>query len=308
MSMNWDDLRYFLAIARAESLSGAGRELGVSQPTVSRRLAAIEDRLGVRLFDRTKQGYMLSPAGSGILETVEHVEQELADIDRRVFGEDWRLRGSLRVTCTAVMAKLYLAEPMARFVTEHPDIDLSVMCTFQHLSLSRREADVAIRVTDRPPDTLVGRRLCDVALGVYASAERARSIAGGDAAPGAWDWIGWQDETYNRLMISAAYPKARIRHRVDDMLTMRAMVAAGLGVVALPCYVADRDQRLRRVVAETMTQAGLHLWVLSHPDVRRVARVRLFSQFIAEAIVADHDLFEGGRPWGHCDAVQWVES
>lgn len=293
--MNWDDLRFFLAIARTDSLSEAGRRLGVSQPTVSRRLAAMESRLGVRLFDRTEQGYVLTPAGSEIFDTAQHVEEELVSIDRRVYGRDWRVGGSLRVTCTEVMANLYLAQHLSGFLAEHPEIDLSVVCTFQHLSLSRREADVAIRVTSHPPDTLIGRRLAKMAMGVYAAADDAAGRDRGTEVE-ARNWIGWQDETYNRMLITTLYPKARIRHRVDDMLAMRSMARAGIGVVILPCYVGDPDPMLRRIVPEPIIEGAMDLWVLSHPDVRRAARVRVFSDFISGAILADRDLFEGRRP------------
>ncbi len=295
--MNWDDLRFFLAIARSHSLTAAGRELGVSQPTVSRRLAAMEDSLGVRLFDRTKLGYELTAPGVEIFETVQHVEEELNSIDRKVFGQDRRLMGSLRVTCTEVMANVYLSQHFNRFLDQHPEIDLSIVCTFQHLSLSRREADIAIRVTSQPPDTLVGRCLAKVALGVYAAATSTTAFVD-SSAPAEWNWIGWQDETYNRMLITGSFPDARIRHRVDDMQTMRSMARYGLGVVVLPCYMADLDPGLRRIISEPMTENAPDLWVLSHPDVRRVARVRLFTDFIAKVIQADRDLFEGRRPQG----------
>jgi DNA-binding transcriptional LysR family regulator len=295
MIMNWDDLRIFLAIARFRSLTAAGRELGVSQPTVSRRLAAMEESLGVRLFDRSKQGYELSTPGLEIFETVQHVEQELSDISRRVFGQDRRLTGSLRVTCTAVMADLYLAAHLSRFLEQHPGIDLSVICTFQHLSLSRREADVALRVTSQPPDSLVGRRLAKVALGVYAAAAKARDLSEASSRRD-WDWIGWQDETYNRMMIAGSFPDARIKHRVDDLQAMRSLARHGSGVAVLPCYMGDLDAGLRRVVPTPIEEGAPELWLLCHPDVRRVARVRLFMDFIAEVIQSDRELFEGRRP------------
>jgi DNA-binding transcriptional LysR family regulator len=295
--MNWDDLKIFLAVSRNHSLSAAGRSLGISQPTVSRRLAAMEARLGVRLFDRTARGYELSDAGSDILETVQHVEEELTAIERTVFGQDRRLSGSLRVTCTEVLANLYLTPHLARFVGEHPGVDLSVVCTFQHLSLSRREADVAIRVTSQPQDTLVGRRVAHVAVAVYAGRSSFEPGADRDL-PHEADWIGWQDEAYNRMMVTGSFPKARIRHRVDDMQTMRAMARAGLGLAMLPCYMADPDPGLVRAMPEPVTDKGLDLWILTHPAVKRVARVRAFTEFISRTIVADRDLFEGRRPHG----------
>ena len=288
--MNWDDLKIFLAVSRTRSLSAAGRALGVSQPTVSRRLAAMEARLGVRLFDRTAGGYELSGAGADILETVRHVEDELNTIERTVFGKDRRLTGPLRVTCTEVLANLYLAPHLAGFLKEHPAIDLSVVCTFQHLNLSRREADVAIWVSAQPTDTLVGRRLADVALAVYAARDHA-----GQGVSESLDWIGWQDEAYNRLMIAGTFPGVRIRHRVDDLQTMRAMTRAGLGLAVLPCYMADPDQDLARASPHPLAGQNLGLWLLTHPDVRRVARVRAFIDFITRTIQSDRDLFEGHR-------------
>jgi DNA-binding transcriptional LysR family regulator len=295
--MNWDDLRYFLAIARTNSLSAAGRHLKVSQPTVSRRLMAMEERFGVKLFVRTKSGFELSVAGAEVFDAVQNVEEDINSIDRRMSGQDQRLKGPLRITCTEVLANLYLTPHLSRFVAEHPEIELSVICTFKYLSLSRREADVAIRMTHQPPDTLIGRRLADTAMCVYAALD-THLPEQGTGNGGGWDWIGWQDESYNRMLITTPFPKARIKHRVDDLQTMRTMARAGLGVAVLPCYMADRDAGLRRVTEQPMTKNVPDLWVLSHPDVRRVVRIRIFVDFITKAVLADRDLFEGRRPQG----------
>lgn len=288
--MNWDDIRFFLAIARANTLSGAARQLKVSQPTVSRRLAAMERQFGVKLFDRTGDGYEMSTAGADIFETATHVEEELNSIDRKVFGQDWRLSGKLQVTCTEVLANQYLSPHLYDFINEHPDINLSIVCTFQHLNLNRREADVAIRISNHPPDTLIGRRLVTAAMGVYTAESNFA-----EASPADWEWIGWQDEAYNRAFIRTPFPNARIRHRVDDMQTIRSMARAGLGVATLPTYLADPDPLLRRVIDEPIPETAQEIWVLTHPDVRRMARVRIFADFISKAIIADRDLFEGHR-------------
>ena len=292
--MDWDDLHYFLAVARAGSLSAAGRSLGVSQPTVSRRLAAIETRLSARLFDHIENRYVLTPAGDDILSMVEQVEETVAGIDRRVAGKDLSLRGELRLTCTEVLANIYLAPHLSEFVRLHPDINLSMVCTFQHLSLSRREADVAIRVTSNPPDGLIGRRLVKVAMGIYGGNDKQWLSDSSNIDD--LDWIGWQDETYNRMFIYSHYPKARIRHRIDDMQAMCAMARSGLGVALIPCYVGDSVADLHRIMRDPIIEGSMDLWVLSHPDVRRVTRVRAFSKFIADTVLADRDLFEGRRP------------
>jgi len=289
MDENWDDLRYFLAIARAGSLTGAARKLLVSQPTVSRRLSAMERRLSVKLFDRTEDGYRVTEAGRDILGQAETVADQMDEIGRRLIGRDDRLSGEIRITCTEVMANLYLAPHFAAFAEAHPDIQLSIVGTFRNLSLSRREADVALRITSSPSEVLIGRRLVRTAITLYCAADSA------DPGPDP-DWVGWQDDAYNRLLITDHSANARIRHRADDFQTLRAMVRRGMGVSNLPCYIGDVDPGLRRAAAGLQPPDDLELWVLVHPDVRMVARIKLFTDFITEAIRADGDLFEGRRP------------
>jgi DNA-binding transcriptional LysR family regulator len=295
MAMDWDDYRYFLAIARAGSLTAAGRALGVSQPTVSRRLETMEARLKVRLFDRTQRGYEMTPAAMDIYENVERVGEDLSDIERKVFGKDLRLTGSLRVTCTETLLNGYLAPYVCQFLDRHPGIDLAVICTDTQLSLSRRDADVAIRFTGRPPETLVGRRLAKTAFGVYAgNGEASKSWVCSNAE--AWDWIGSHEDFYNRMLITSAFPEARIKHRVDSTAGMQSMARHGLGIAVLPCYTADPDPGLRRILPKPLTEGMPDLWILHHPDVRSVSRVSLFAEFIADVITADLDPFEGRRP------------
>lgn len=295
MAMNWDDYRYFLAIARARSLTAAGRVLGVSQPTVSRRLEAMELRLKVRLFDRTQRGYEMTPAAMDIYETIERVGEDLSDIERKVFGKDLQLTGSLRVTCTEVLLNGYLAPYVWQFLDRHPGIEFGVICSDAQLSLSRRDADLAIRFTGRPPETLVGRRLAKAAFGIYAGRDVAHALLDRSNVQ-SWDWIGWHDEVYNRMLITNAFPEARIKHRVDSTAAMQSMARHGLGIAVLPCYTADPDPGLRRALPELLSEGTPDLWILHHPDVRGVSRVSLFAEFIADIITADLDLFEGRRP------------
>lgn len=297
MATDWDHFRYFLAIARTRSLTAAGRELGVSQPTVSRRLDAMESRLKVRLFDHTERGYELTAAGAEIFEAVERVGDVLSSIERKVFGKDLQLTGSLRVTCTETLLNGYLAPHVWQFLDRHPGIECSIISTDAQLSLSRRDADLAIRFTGRPPETLVSRRLTMAAFGIYA----ARVEPGGRLDRSnleSWDWIGWHDEIYNRMLLTSAFPEARIKHRIDSTAAMHWMVRGGQGVAILPCYIADRDPGLRRVLPELLSESTPDLWVLYHPDVRGVSRVRLFVDFITKVITSDLDLFEGRRPQG----------
>jgi DNA-binding transcriptional LysR family regulator len=163
------------------------------------------------------------------------------------------------------------------------------------LNLSRRDADLAIRFTGRPPETLVGRRLAKAAFGVYAgNGETNKSWDRSNVE--AWDWIGWHDEVYNRMLITSVFPEARIKHRVDTTAAMQSMVRHGLGIAVLPCYTADPDPILRRVLPHLLSEGTPDLWILHHSDVRGVSRVSLFAEFISDVITADLDLFEGRCP------------
>lgn len=295
MHISWDDHRYFLAIARAGSLTGAAKLLGVSQPTVSRRLEAMEANLKVRLFDRTRQGYMLTVSGSELFEVVLGVEEKLMEADRNLFGKDQDVSGSLRFTSTEIFFNGYLGKFIFSFLKENADIDLHLMCTQSTLSLSRGEADVAIRFTDSPPDTLVGKRLVQTAYGIYASA----GLSGGKFSTdnrSNWEWIGMQTETYNRMLFGTFAPEVRLKHRVDNMDAMHGMVRAGLGVAILPCYTADRDPKLVRLNPEPLLDPKFDMWILFHPESRRAQRLRLFVDFATNRIKKDVDLFEGRRP------------
>ena len=170
-SLHWDDLRVVQAIAEAGSLSGAGRRLGASHATVFRRLNAIERRLGVALFERSRTGYAPTPAGEDLAATAARVETEVLGAERRVVGRDLRLSGSIRVTTTDTLLMGLLSPIFAGFQRAHPEIVLEVAVSNQLFNLSQRDADVAVRPSPSPPEHLVGRR-----VGTVAQASGARNF------------------------------------------------------------------------------------------------------------------------------------
>ena len=292
--MNWDDLRLFLAVGCSASLSEAAVTLGVNQSTVSRRLRALEAELDTRLIDRRAEGHVLTAAGAELIESARTVDAEISAIDRRLAGRNSVLTGRLRVTCTDSFVQGYLARHVARFAEAHPDIDIDLITSYQHLSLARREADIAIRTTTRPPETLVGRRLFRFALAVYGARDLVARLPH-RPEPGALSWIGWESEAYNRILIHDHFPEAVVRHRSDSNMNILAMARAGMGVCGIGCFHGDRDPALARVYPAPITENRMDLWVLSHPDVRRAARVRAFTEFICDTFMGDRDLFEGRR-------------
>ncbi len=295
MKTSWDDHRYFLAIARAGSLTEAAQALAVSQPTVSRRLDAMERKLGVRLFHRTRRGYQLTRNGAQLFETVVRVEEELLAADRNLVGRDTDMAGSLRFTSTENLINGFLAPHIWAFLHAHPDIEIDVLANNAPLNLHRGEADLAVRFTETPPQTMIGRRLATAAYGIYCAADTPRSRFP-ESDRSSWEWIGLQTEIYNRLVFGTFLPNTRPKHKVDSLPIMHGMVRAGLGAALLPCYTADRDATLRRLDPKPLIDPKFDMWLLFPPNQRRTRRLRLFAEAMSAAIRAEIDLFEGRCP------------
>lgn len=290
----WDDLRTVMAIAQAGSLSGAARRLGVSHATVFRRLGDIEQRLGVRLFDRARTGYTPTPAGEDIATVAERVEAEVVEVERRVAGQDHRPSGTVRVTTTDTLLMGLLSPIFAGFRDSYPEIYLEVVVSNQLFNLSRREADVAIRPTMAPPEMLVGRKIGTIAQAVYGRSDTFSSPE--DALDfGTADWVGPDERMSYRPLdswMAAQGLDELCRYRVDTVMGMLGAVCDGIGLAVLPCYLCDGDERLARV-GGTIPELSTDLWMLTHPDLRRVARVRAFLNFVARSVRASHSRLLG---------------
>ncbi|MDK3072916.1 LysR family transcriptional regulator [Sedimentitalea sp. JM2-8] len=291
---NWDDYRLFLAIAQAGSLSGAARLLGVTHSTVFRRLGSFENRIGVRLFERLPSGYALTAAGEAMQPAAARIDDEIAAIRRQVTGQDQRPSGQVRITTTDMLAIGLLPPHLAAFRREWPGIDLELLVSDMRLDLTRREADVALRLGNPVQETLVGRRVGRLAFGVYASAARQRAGIAGDLARN--DWIGFgSGHAPLRQALKDWLPGLRPQFRTNSISAAVAAARAGTGLAPLPCAIADPDPELVRV-APFPDDFRLDLWLLTHEDLRQTARIRAFVDFIAEALAAQADLLEGRRP------------
>ena len=290
--MPWDDLRIFLAIARAGSLAGAARNLGVNHSTVFRRINAFEETLGVRLFERMGSGYALTVAGEEMRASAERVEGEIERLDRRITGQDLRLEGSLVVTTTDTIAQHILLPHLAKFRRAYPGIDLELIIENTNVNMSKRQADVALRPTRTPPETLIGRRISSLAFAVYAShvymQDRTVDLT-------ALDWVRLDDS----LMHLAAdqwfrrtLPNAKSALTTNSVMGLLMGCEAGLGAAIIPCFMADLNPNLQRLEPPVEEAASI-LWLLTHEDLRHTARVRAFMDFMADALKGDIDLLEG---------------
>lgn len=286
-NLAWDDLRIILAVAEAGSLAGAGRKLALSHATVFRRLGDIERRLGVKLFNRARTGYTPTAAGEEAAEAARRIEGEVQGIERRIAGRDLRPSGTVRVTTTDALLVGLLSPIFAAFRDAYPDISLEVAVSNQLFSLTKREADIAIRPSSAPPEALVGRKLATIAQAVYGRRDRIDLATGGPRLE-TLDWIG-ADERMAYRDLDAWMARngldGQCRYRVDSVLGMAAAARAGLGVAVLPCYLGDGDDRLT-AITPPVDELATDLWLLTHPDLRRTARIRAVLDFVADAAKA----------------------
>ncbi|SDL19364.1 DNA-binding transcriptional regulator, LysR family [Modicisalibacter muralis] len=281
----WDDLKTVMAIAEAGSLSGAARWLGVSHATVFRRLGDTESRLGAKLFERSRTGYAPTPAGEDIAASARRIEAEVLGVERRVAGRDLRPSGSVRITTTDTLLAGLLSPIFTAFRRSHPEIFLEIAVSNQLFNLTKREADVAIRPSLAPPEMLVGRRIGTIAQAIYACSN-TQIAHDGTAEFSDLDWVGPDERLAYRpldVWMAGHGVDERCHYRVDTLMGMLAAVRDDIGVAVLPCYLCDGDERLARV-GEPIAELATDLWLLTHPDLRRVARIRAFMDFVAQAV------------------------
>ncbi len=292
---SWDDLRTVLAIGRTGSLSGAARTLRVSHPTVFRRINQIERRLGVRLFERKRAGYTLTVAGEELVAVAERVEEDLSGVERRLAGQDLRPSGTVRVTTTDTLVAL-LIPIFAEFRAAHTGIELDLIVSSELLNISRRDADVAIRPSRQVPENLIGRKVSEIGMAVYGH-ERLFANRRRDAAFEDYPWVG-PDESLSYLPLARWLRERRLHerlvYRANTLLGCHEAARGGIGLAVLPCMLGDPAPELVRV-GPLLDDLQGELWLLTHRDLRDVARIRVFLDFVTEALRARRALFAGRR-------------
>jgi len=296
--MDWDDLRYMLAVVEHGSLAAAARTLGVNHTTVLRRINAFEESRGLRLFERLPTGYTPTAGGEELLSAARQMAETVMILERRLAGQDLRLEGDLRVTTTDTLMVSVLARHLADFRAAHPRVVVEVSISNAMLNLTKRDADVAIRPAKDPPDVLVGRRVSGVSFAVYGTPAHL-AAAGRLPDLAAHNWVAPDDALSGSVVakwMRAAMPRANIVLRADSLVAMREAAAAHLGLVGLPCYLGDVDPRLERAVPLPIPEMETDLWILTHKDLRGTARVRAFTELVAAGLAQDRELLEGRRP------------
>jgi DNA-binding transcriptional LysR family regulator len=288
--LDWGNLHLILTIGREGSLSGAARVLALDHSTIHRRLGRLESGLGVCLFDRSRTGYVPTPAGEEVLALAARLDGELGELELRLAGRDQRPSGRVRVTTNDTLLVCCLAPVFANLRREHPAICVDVVSTATDLDPGGRDAEVAVRITAAPPEHLVGRKIGMVETAAYAAPGLSRPP---DAA--GIDWIGYGEGLAHlraARWLEAEVPLHRIVHRVDTVLAARQAALAGMAAAVLPDFAAAGLERLDPSPMDPF-QAGL--WVLTHTGRRSTARVRVVMDFLARALPAALADARGGR-------------
>jgi DNA-binding transcriptional LysR family regulator len=292
MQANWDDLRVFLTLAREGTLSTAAKTLGVSHPTVSRRVQALEGQIGARLFERLPDRFVPTAAGEQLLADTEAMEKAALSISRRSAGLSDTVSGVVRLSAGEAMAVLVARHlPWLQARLQH--IEFEIVASHTLANLSRREADLLIREQVPELAGIVTRKLCRVAYAVYAGHRLALERTDMGALV-KLPWIGFDDD--HSYMPGQHWLHEQLGRRpdirVNNWLVLHDAVRSGAGLTVMPCYLADQDPRLRRV-GGVLSEITTEEWLLVHRDLRALPRVRAVMDALVELFQRHRSMLEG---------------
>ena len=275
---DWGDLRFFLEVARSGTLTAAARRLRVDSTTVGRRLSALERELGAKLFSRTPGGLALTAAGEAMRTAGAEMEEAVLRGERRALGADRQLSGVVRIATTEMLGEVVVLPAVLALHERHPQIRVDLLTGSGQLDIARREADVALRYVRPDRGELVARRAGSVAFAPYAS--KKYLAARGRPAPGS-GYSGHDVVTYSTTFPQWRFGQpggeplrdARVVLRTNSTSMLLRAVRLGLGIGPLPCFLADADRGLERVLPTGPLESD-DLWLVVHADVQRTSRVR----------------------------------
>ena len=283
MQVDWDDLKTVLALVRSGSLAAAGAELGINYTTVARRVQRAEAAMGATLFEKLPGGYVATETGRMVADHAAGMERQQDALLRQLQGQDQSLSGPLVITAPQLLIGPLLGDVIDRFTKAHPAVELRVKAGNDLLNLHRREADLAIRISRTPGDTLTGLRLTEQDTGSFASPAVVDRILSDPTGP--VDWLVY--EAYSDVPAAArrAYPGSRVRVFFGDMVAMVGAAQAGLGVVRMPLFLGRNTPGLTRLPG-IPAQPYADIWVVGHPDVWRGAKLRAFRDLLLPRVRA----------------------
>jgi DNA-binding transcriptional LysR family regulator len=284
---DWENIRHFLAVARAGTLSGAARSLNVDHATVSRRLSALEDEIDTRLVERLPRACRLTAIGQRVFELAQGMEEDAHAIDRFLDASRSPLSGKVTLSAPPVLVANFLVKRLAEFRRANPAVQLSVSGEARQVSLSRREADVVLRLARPVEASSVVRKLGRIPFGLYASTEYPQL-----QMPAAWEFIAY-DASFADLpqqkWLMRAKGERPVACEINDINGHLAAAQAGAGVAGLPTFIGDADARLQRV-GHDVEPFARDIWMAVHRDLRRAPQVRAVMDFLVKIVADDPDL------------------
>jgi DNA-binding transcriptional LysR family regulator len=283
--MEWSDVRIFLAVVRGASLGEAARSLGVSHPTVGRRIKVLEDGAGQPLFRRTGDGLVLTDAGDAVLALAESMENSALSMERRLAGNQDRLEGILRISSAEWFAGHVLAPVLAELGRRHPAVVPEVIASYRLLDLSRRDADVAFRIVPFTEPDIVQRRLMTISYGLYGSADTARAMQDDPASVGLILMNTAQSHFPDVAWVLDRFPLSRRVFTSTSRTVQAQMCLRGMGVAVLPRPLGDAVSGLQRIDAPDQPPAR-DVWVGYHHDLRHMDRLRAMLD-LADTMLPD---------------------
>lgn len=297
MTFDWDDLRYFLAVARTGRLTAAATRLGTDHATISRRVKALEGKLGAALFHRSPRGYALSEKGEALLRHAESIESTAARIQNDIAGERFSLGGAVRIGAPDGFGAFFLAPRLGKLADQHPEMELQLVATPRLFSLSRREADIAIVLSQPQRGRLISRRLTDYTLHLYGSRAylaRHPTITRSEDL-GAHRLMGYIPEliyTPELDYLSTVIADPRPRFSSTNLFAQMRAVEAGTGLCILPDFMARHLPALVPVLPAQI-EIRRAFWLMAHEDTRNSARVQAVIRFIVEQVDGARGQFLG---------------
>ncbi|MDY7227163.1 LysR family transcriptional regulator [Hyalangium rubrum] len=297
--MNWDDLRYLLALSEHGSLSAAGRHLRVDQATVGRRLAALQRAVGIPLVERSSQGMRLTAAGEQAVLTARRIEDTTAALARQLAEAEPRVAGTVRVTAPDTVASQLLAPNLALLRERHPELQVELLASSRAVNLARQEADVAVRLFRPLEPTLAVRRLGTLAFALYASPDYVRR-RGRPRLDALREHVLVTDDasvpgTAEKQWLEEVGQGASVALRSNTRYALLTAARAGVGLALLPCYLGDTEPGLLRVCPPEKVPPR-EAWLVVHQDLQRVPRVRAVIDFLGEVFTREVPRLRGDKP------------
>ena len=295
---DWNALQSFLAVVRSGRLTLAARQLGVDHSTLSRRIAALEESLQIRLFDRQPSGYTLTPQGEALLDSAQAMETTALDILANVAGASLKVAGTVRIGAPDGFGTCFLASRLGKLGQTHPDLQIQLVTLPRVFSLSKREADIAIGLASPTEGRLHARKLTDYQLGLYGS---SAYCAANEPITSVTDlkrhrFIGYiEDMIYLPELDNLPLISKDIHPYFTSSNLLVQLTAAlhGFGLCILPCFIAEAEPRLQRILPKDV-QLMRSFHMISHSDTRNLARIQVVAAFLVREVTAARSLFSPG--------------